>query len=601
MDNGDSGNSDRSCLSQSKSVISRHWVIIALLFVSLLIRIVYFAEIIKGPCYQQHLCDQWDMNFFHSWAEQLVNGDWLINKPLHPYHVWHDSVADTYFRSHEEQGPTLHNNQLPLSVDLNAKRQLWNRWLGGKRYYQEPLYPYLIGLIYRLFGVRVAWVFLFQLSIGIVSILLIYAITMRLFDPRVAAIAGTLAVLCAPLLFFEMVLLRSTLISFFGLFLVWLIVRAQNAESSLSWGRLGMFFGLAVLLKSIFLLFLVGLMGSLILRHRHSVKRALTYASALIAGVVISLTPLLARNVAVGTSPLGLSGGTAVTLLSANARDSYPHGFFISKHIAPIMDRTDGAFLPTIIETLKTQSLTSYAKLVWHKFRLMWHWYEIPNNVNFYYYRLHSHVLRFLPVSSLILAPLGIVGIGLAIYERRRCVPLYLLLSMHVVSILIVYVAARFRVPLLVALLPFAALTVTHIVDGLRKRIVRKTLLICVSLILVSFWTMSPLPKNVSLIRTADCLAPYTFYYQPHLLTAQAEGNLTKFLTIFEALLRHEPQSIRRLSFVSPPRNQSDRDTALLFSRFRRMYASALLQAGRNEEARIVVRRANELESLSSM
>jgi 4-amino-4-deoxy-L-arabinose transferase-like glycosyltransferase len=601
MDNGDIRNSDSSHLSQSKPFIRRHWVILTLLLVSLLIRIAYFAEIIKGPCYKQHLWDQSDMNFFHSWAQQLVDGDWLINKPLHPYHNWHERVADNYFRSYRERHATLHRNSLPLQVDMEAKRQLWNRWYGGTRYHQEPLYPYVVAVIYRLFGVRVAWVFLFQLSIGIASVFLIYDITMRLFDSRVAAIAGTLAVLCGPLLFFEMVLLRSTLISFFGLFFVWLILNVQNAESALSWVRIGLFFGISVLLKSTFLIFLAGIIAYLIFRHRHSVKRALIYSSALIAGVIISLSPLMVRNVAVGTSPLGLSSVTAVTFLSANAGDSHPRGFFVSENIASVMDKTNGAVIPTVIETLKTQSISRYALLVMHKFMLMLHWYEIPNNANFYYYRLHSYVLRFLPITFLILAPLGIVGVGLAICERRRCAPLYLLLSMHVVSILIVYVSARFRNPMIAALLPFSALTVARIGESLEKRNVRRALLICVFLTVVSFWTMSPLPKWLSLIRAADCAAPYGFYYRPLLLAADAEGNLAMRIRILKGLLRSEPQSIRRLGSGSPPENQSDRDTALLFSRFRRMYVNALLGAERKKEARIVMQRAKELERLSRM
>ena len=593
MDNHDIENSGRSFLKQSKSVISRHWVIITLLIVALLIRVVFFTEIIKSPLSKQYLWDYSDMNFFHSWAQEIVDGDWLINKPLHPYHNWHERKANEYFISIEARDP--------MRVDLNEKRQLWNRWYGEKRYHQEPLYPYLIAFFYQFFGVWVGWIFLFQLFIGIINILLIYVITLRFFGRREATIAGTLAVLCAPLLFFEMVLLRSTLISFSGLFLVWLIVRKQNSESSISWMKLGLFLGLSILLKSTFLYFIVCLMGWLIFRHRHSMKRALTFASALIAGIVISLTPLMARNVYVGTSPLGLSSITAVTLLSANARDSKPNGFYISDYIVPIMDRTNGAVLATIFETLKTQSFINYIKLEWQKFRLMWHWFEIPNNTNFYYYRLHSQVLHFLPITFLILSPFCIVGIGLAIYQRRRCFPLYLLLSMYVISILIVFMAARFRAPLIAASLPFAALTVVSIVDGLQKQIFGKTLLICILLILVSFWTMSPLPKEVSLIRTTDVSSSYTYYYQPLLLAAQAEGNLSEYLSIFEALLRSEPQSIRRLSFASPPQNQSDRDTALLFSQFLKMYSIGLKAAARNEEMSSAVRRAKELEALSSM
>jgi len=120
-------------------------------------------------------------------------------------------------------------------------------------------------------------------------------------------------------------------------------------------------------------------------------------------------------------------------------------------------------------------------------------------------------------------------------------------------------------------------------------------------LTIISFWTMSPLPKWVPLIRAADCAAPYEFYYRPLLSAADAEGKLDARVRILEELLRREPQSIRRLGSGTPPENLSDRDTALLFSQFRKIYVNALLKAGRKMQARKVMQRAKELERLSRM
>ena len=586
---------DRPNAGPGKMFIRRHWVIISLLLLALTFRIVYFAEIRTGPCFHQHLWEQSDMNFFHTWARQMKGGDWLTGQPLHPYHNWHDRVAERYFRFHENQPAMPSIQQLPAHVDREAKHALWDHWYGQTRYHQEPLYPYLIAAVYKLFGEQIAWIFLLQLCIGIANVFLVYDITRKSFGETAAAAAGLLAVLCGPLVFFEMVLLRSTLISFFGLFLVWLTLKSQQAESALSWGAIGLVFGLAILLKSIFILLIAPMAVYLMLRHRHIPKRALKYTSALLVGVIIALTPLLVRNISVGAAPLGLSSVTAVTFLSANAADAHPRGFFVSEHVAPIMAKTSGAIFPTAIETLKTQSTLRYAKLLGHKFLLMWHWYEIPNNANFYYYRLHSFILRYLPVTFLIIAPLGIVGVFIAIGQRRRCAPLYLLLAMHVISILLVYISARFRAPLLAALLPFAALTLTRIGEDLKTNKRISALTICLALAVVSLWTMSPLPGWVSVVRAADCAAPYDFYYRPLLSAANAEGNTALKISIYERLLQTEPASIRRLHFTSPPANESDRDTALLFSSFRKLYASALIKAGRKEDARRVIQRGNEL------
>lgn len=72
------------------------------------------------------------------WAQSLRGGDWLTNRELHPLHDWHLILADEFFvakaaNKDDEQG---------------RARELWNRWYGGKQFHQEPLYPYLLGMLF---------------------------------------------------------------------------------------------------------------------------------------------------------------------------------------------------------------------------------------------------------------------------------------------------------------------------------------------------------------------------------------------------------------------------------------------------------------------
>jgi 4-amino-4-deoxy-L-arabinose transferase-like glycosyltransferase len=586
---------------RSNSFISSRWAVIVILVVSILVRVAYFTEMIGSPCYVQHLWDQSDMHFFDLWAREIAGGDWLVNKPFHPFHGWHGFVAQTYFESYAEETREQGDDVSARQVDVEAMRRLWNEWYGGKRYHQEPLYPYLIAIVYRVAGARVGVALLGQVLIGVLNTLLIYLITKKLFGPHAAIVAGLLAALCSPLLYFEMVLLRATLISFFQLVLIWLVLRAERSGSSFSWWIAGLWLGLAVLLKSIFLLFVVGLAGWTAFRNRSSLKRALRYESALLIGVVVSLSPLIARNIFVGAPPLGLTSVTAVTFLTANAHDSYPRGFFITRETAPVLAKTRGALVPTVIETLRTHPPGGYLKLLWRKLDALLHWYEMPNNANFYYYRLHSRILRYLPVTFLILAPLVIVGIGVAIYERQDCMPLYLLVGVHVISMLLTCVLARFRAPLIWASMPFAAYAIVRIVEGLRRRETRQTIILCGSLVLISLWTMRGLPQDLTLIRTADYGSAYRVYYEPRILAATAEENWPEVVSIFEESLQHEPQFIRELSPSRLPRNESERTTTLFFAKIRSWYADALEHAGRYDEAHTVARRAEEMSRLSGI
>ena len=45
-------------------------------------------------------------------------------------------------------------------------------------------------------------------------------------------------------------------------------------------------------------------------------------------------------------------------------------------------------------------SVLDFAGAWWHKFVLIWHWFEIPNNVSYYFHNLHSTTRRAMTSTS---------------------------------------------------------------------------------------------------------------------------------------------------------------------------------------------------------
>src|SRR5262245_16160940 len=77
-------------------------------------------------------------------------------------------------------------------------------WLGYDVFYQAPLYPYFLGVLYALFG-HAAWlVRLIQLVLGALSAVLVAAGTRRLFPGRAGGAAGVLAALYAPAIWYDL-------------------------------------------------------------------------------------------------------------------------------------------------------------------------------------------------------------------------------------------------------------------------------------------------------------------------------------------------------------------------------------------------------------
>jgi 4-amino-4-deoxy-L-arabinose transferase-like glycosyltransferase len=578
-------------------------VLVVILLFSVMLRCGYFVELNQSPCIRQHLWSQSDMNFFDLWAKDIATGDWLTDKALHPYHYWHQLVAIRYFRLNPEAAKSLAQKINSSGSDADPGRVLWNHWYGGKIFHQEPLYPYLLALTYKIFGTEVRWVFVWQLLLGVCSNILVYLIARRHFGVVVAVVAGLLAVFCSPMIYYDLILLRAGLIMFMGLLLVQVTDVALEQNSWPWWLLTSLTCGLAFLLKSTFLLFWLGIFGLISYRYWGNRWVLLRNAVILTLGLGISLLPLVARNVAVGVPVLSLQSIGPITFIMYNAEDFSVAGgsLFALKHAPHIMEQASSSLSTTIIETLRTHpSSWSYLRQLWEKFSLLWHWYEIPNNANFYYYRLYSPVLQYLPVTFYILAPLSIVGLLIAISRRIPCGPLFLAVFATLATLLLSFPLSRYRVELMALLIPFAALTVVQIATWLENR-KKLTALFAISvLILVSWWTMRPLPLKSQLIRPADYIAALDIYYIPLEQAALREQDWQRGAEVLAMSLRYQPEVVQQMGPSHPPMTSPEARLASYYARLHQDYALALEMTGLEETALKEKRRAAELRQAIS-
>ncbi|MCY2929722.1 MAG: glycosyltransferase family 39 protein, partial [Planctomycetota bacterium] len=283
----------------------RAWTLAAILVASVLLRAGYYLQLSQGPCLWQHRWDQSDMNFFDSWARQIAAGDVLSKDVKMPLHGWHKEVAQIYYAKHpnERSEPTVKVNvdgKVVEEVSDQDARKLWEQWCGNGRFYQDPLYSYLLAGVYKLFGPDVRWMFLFHMLAGVAGNVLIYLLARRFFGETTAVLAAALAVACGPILYYELVLVRETFISLAGLILVYMTVRAMDRKRWTGWLALGAATGAAVLLKSHFWAYLAGVGLAILLTHRKNLRALAVGLGALAAGFFLAMTPLIARNLSVG-------------------------------------------------------------------------------------------------------------------------------------------------------------------------------------------------------------------------------------------------------------------------------------------------------------
>ena len=568
-------------------------VLAVILAVSAAERAVYFREIQAGPLLWQHLWTQTDMSYYDAWARQIVAGDGLSRRVEPPLHFWHQKIAVDYFHEHPQDplAPPAGRG----TVDISNVRALWNRWCGGGRFYQDPLYPYLLALTYRIAGPDVRAAFLWQLAAGVLGNILLWLLARDAFGDSVAAVTALLALLYAPTLFYEMILLRDSLVVCAGLALAFLAGRQMARGTPRGWLVLGLACGVAVSLKSHFAVFAAGVAAAAFLRGRVRPRTRRPAVGLLVLGTALGLAPLMARNVAVGLPPLVPATNGTVTFILANAADAGTTDWGIG-HAAAILAASGNRSWPAVAATLRTHaSPAGWLRLWGRRFAAAWYWFEAPNNENFYYYRLYAPVLRVLPLTFTVVAPLALVGLALAWPARRRCLALYLLVGVSLAVVVGTFVLSRYRVALAAGLLPFAALTLVCVGRWLAGRSLGRAAAAAAAVAGIAVFTARDRPAGTTRVRVSDVLAAYQTYYLPRAKEAEARGDFAASAAVFRESLLHEPPEVRRLGPGRPPRGGGEMALSSLLSRIHSGYADRLRAAGDSAPAAREDERSREL------
>jgi hypothetical protein len=587
------------CLPVSASVEGwlrerRRHVLFAIIAVAVALRVFCFLELANSPFVVMHEWGQTDMNSFHNWARAIAAGDLWSKTVPPPFHSWHRRIAADYAQAFPDRWAELCAGVTSDDPGAAARR-LWERWCGDGRTYQGPLYPYFIALIYASLGVNVVWVFLCQMALGVASVVLIHLLARRLFGELAALLAAALALLYGPLLFYEFVLLRDTLIVFAGLLGVLLLDRARDSRAALPWLWPGLALGLSVALKVHFVFMIAAGVALLIARLWRQWGRLGWATAVFVGGVAIGFSPVVVRNLAAGAPPFAIASNGAATFVTSNAEDVRVP-YWGRRHVGRILGETDNALLPAVIATLKTHpSPWSYLRLVGSKLAAAWHSFEQYNNVNFYYARLHSPVLRSLPVSFGLIAPLALVGMVLGLWRFRQCASLYCLVLANLVVVVVFYGFARFRLPLVAALLPFAGFTVAQLVSFLLTRRWKAAGALLITCAAASLWPMSPIDPNRSLVRFADADVGYHYYYNPLIDRALRHGDLPGAREILAESLQAQPAAVRALGSLRSARTDDEIKLAALYAAAYERYAGLLQQAGHPADADVQRQRAAEL------
>lgn len=403
-----------------------------------------------------------------------------------------------------------------LLIDAQAY-DTWGQQIAGGNiigkgvFYQDPLYPYFLGLIYSIFGHNLFAVLILQSIIGAVSTLLVFLIGSRLVNKHVGLIAALLWAFHPTIIFYEGLIMKEGLAVFLILFMVYELTIANESQQYKHWCFAGIALGLSALVRGNILLIIPFMIIWLFFEEKENFLR---FSLAFVIGLLIVIMPVAIRNKLVGggfvltTSQAGAnfywgnnenSTGTLLTSpMFVRSKPPYEKEDFASEAVrltGKVMSDSEISrfWLRKGIEFI-LQHPRQYLKLQYQKLQLLLNNTELSDNYQYYYYNRFSALPKYSPVSYGLICSFGLLGMVLSIRNWKRLFSLYIFVTAYSLALMLFLISTRYRLPMVPILTIFAAVAVYWIWEKLSKKEFSSLGYATTILVLFSFFAWKDVP-----------------------------------------------------------------------------------------------------------
>ena len=348
---------------------------------------------------------------------------------------------------------------------------------GAPTAYASFLYELFLAAVYFVFGPHPLAVRVIQSLVCSLLPLQIYAIVRRILtqSPPWESRTGTLALMAAGITaFYAYFIYFSATLMTDGPYLVtlaWALILTlglADQPTRWRWAMWGLAVGLAILLRQV-VLPVAGLLFVYIVwkAWRHVQWRHILVAAGVIAALIL---PWTVRNYLVFHRFLLLNSQAGQVFWNANHPDLGTQWEYAP--MFPIPADLQGADEVTLNDELMRRGLQlvaenpgRFVQLSLSRLEMFFLFYPLPES------SLFSNIAR--TFSFGICLPFMAVGLVLSLQEWRRWLLLYLFIVAYALIHIVSWVQIRYRMPIDMALIPFAALTVVTLTNYVMQRVKR--------------------------------------------------------------------------------------------------------------------------------
>lgn len=369
----------------------------------------------------------------------------------------------------------------PLYHDVWAQNIAGGNWIGSSIFFRAPFYPYFLALVYKIFGHSYFIPRLIQHIVGSFSCVLVYLLAKRLYNRSTAIIAGLIASTYGILIYFESELLLDSFLVFFDLLLILYLLNTEKNPKKYRWLLGGMILGISAVTRPNILFFIpfIWIWIYVSFKGRIKMKTILLYGSIFLLGVILLVAPVTLRNYIVGKDLVLISsqGGINFHLGNNPKADGMSAIFYgadwqyrdfqftaqkeMGKTLRP--SEISKFYYKKGLKFILGQPAKSF-KLLLKKLYLFWNKFEISNNQDIYFFRRYSSLIRILPLGFWIIAPLAFTGILISFWQRRKIFLPFIFVVSYMITVVLFFVPARFRLPVTPFLIIFSAFAIYWLV-----------------------------------------------------------------------------------------------------------------------------------------
>jgi len=476
--------SESAAASPVSGARTKRWLtlgcFLAVVLAALAVRLLYLAELSENPLFEHPILDA---KVHHEWAQDVAAGK-------------------------------------PWSVDPRSGDPI--------PYFRAPLYIWFLGGIYRVFGIDPGFApRLIQSLLGALSCGLLFLLGARLFSRKVGLAAGLTAAVYWILVYFDNELLIVPLIVFLDLAALLLLVMAAERRRWLLYALAGACLGLSAIARPNILLFAPFACLWIVAWEwrrpqggwRCGLGRAVLFGVCLLLPIV----PITIRNYTIGHDRVLIASQGGMNFFIGNN----PHSDGVSAVIpgassdwwemydaanAMAARELGGRPQPSEVSRFFFQKAIAFMRddpgaAAWLMLRKA-HYFvarqEIYNNKCIYTFTEEfTPITRWLVIGFGSVGPLALLGLGLCLRrgQRLRLFPLYGFVLVYACSVILFFVTARFRVPVVPVLILFAVYACFWLVESARRQAYRPLAIALAALALLSALVLQTPGPGFSRIR----------------------------------------------------------------------------------------------------